>query len=529
MTMASFIEADQVLEKIGSIDPQTIGDFGAQMLPTPRKYQEATSFVISHVAYQILTDVFEVAAGTGFNFNAMSLTLKQVQKQIEELAKKVDILLKADMETAKSRIWHGMNYVKRKETFPLAYDEFKEVLSLAEKAYPKVEAFEDKVFCKQLAIFSRVMISTYDPDTRQFVALYNLPEAKKRVIADSVLHDVESVNQQFKAIEIPWSKTLFGKSKKEKEKNQNILDSLLKRCLPVIWNYQDIFKGTNEDEINMFVPEGEDDAAAVTLKPGVKVLMWKQMIDTNTFKFQWYPCLGFPLGDPSMFPIFNCDTCSLKVNELITYEYRSDCVIGGNYFALFSNLRDYFKDLWSKNEHKENPCPHFHEAITCKDITVVRFHNYNDTKYLNVFSESTIINFSGYWDADLISRMKSKEEFINEVNKMPEVIRRNAMDDSGMLIVHKLLYLNWWWCDMEVIELILNKKNSLTKVGEEDWTALHFACQTGDLEIVKMVIKIGEYNEVMDKIEIDPCDYPDQPNIRDFLNAIKNGSSVTIE
>jgi len=232
--MASNFDVDQVVEKIVSDGPQIIGDFGAQMLPIPRQFQVATSNVISHVAYQLLTDVFEVAAGTGFSFNAMSLTLKQIQKQIEELAKKVDILLRADMETAKNRIWHGMNYIKREETFPLAFDEFKEVLSLAEKAFPKVEAFEDKVFCKQLAIFTRAMISTYDPKTGQFVALYYLSEDKKRAISDSIFHDVEGVYQQFEAIEIPWSKKLIGKDKKEKEKNQNILDSLLKRCLPVI-------------------------------------------------------------------------------------------------------------------------------------------------------------------------------------------------------------------------------------------------------------------------------------------------------
>ena len=236
--MASNFDVDQVVEKIASIDPQTIGDFGAQMLPVPREYQVATSYVISHVAYQLLTDVFEVAAGTGFSFNAMSLTLKQIQKQIEELAKKVDKLLMADMETAKHRIGHGMNYIKREETFPMAFDEFKEVLSLAEKAFPKVEAFEDKVLCKQLAIFTRAMISTYDTKTEQFVPICNLSEEKKRAISDSIFHDLESVYQQFKAIEIPWSKKLTGKGKKEKEKNQNVLDSLLKRCLPVIWNYQ---------------------------------------------------------------------------------------------------------------------------------------------------------------------------------------------------------------------------------------------------------------------------------------------------
>ena len=57
------------------------------------------------------------------------------------------------METAKNRIYHAMNYPEKEETHPMAYEEFKEVLSLAENAYPKVEEFKDKVFCRQIGIF----------------------------------------------------------------------------------------------------------------------------------------------------------------------------------------------------------------------------------------------------------------------------------------------------------------------------------------------------------------------------------------
>ena len=38
-------------------------------------------------------DVFEAIAGTGFSFNAMRLRLKQIKKQIEELAQKAYKLL----------------------------------------------------------------------------------------------------------------------------------------------------------------------------------------------------------------------------------------------------------------------------------------------------------------------------------------------------------------------------------------------------------------------------------------------------
>ena len=207
------------------------------MLPVSNITQVLVSRSISYVAYTILVDVFDVAATQGFQFNAVSLSLKQIQKKLEELTKKVDKLLKADMETAKNRIYHAMNYLEKEETHPMAYVEFKEVLSLAEKADPKVEEFKDKVFCRQIGIFSRLMTSLFDFRSQRIVSLSTLSESKKRIIANAIFHDVNGAIEEFNSIETPLSQTLLGKSKENKQKNQDILDSLLKSCLPVIWNY----------------------------------------------------------------------------------------------------------------------------------------------------------------------------------------------------------------------------------------------------------------------------------------------------
>ena len=141
------------------------------------------------------------------------------------------------METAKNRIYHAMNYLEKEETHSMAYVEFKEVLSLAEKAYPKVEEFKDKVFCRQIGIFSRLMTSLFDFRSQRIVSLSTLSESKKRIIANAIFHDVNGAIEEFNSIETPLSQTLLGKIKENKQKNQDILNSLLKRCLPVIWNY----------------------------------------------------------------------------------------------------------------------------------------------------------------------------------------------------------------------------------------------------------------------------------------------------
>ena len=51
-----------VVDTLVSSAPQTIGDFGAMMLPVSNETQVLVSRSISYVAYTILVDVFDVAA-----------------------------------------------------------------------------------------------------------------------------------------------------------------------------------------------------------------------------------------------------------------------------------------------------------------------------------------------------------------------------------------------------------------------------------------------------------------------------------
>ena len=81
------------------------------------------------------------------------------------------------------------------------------------------------------------MTSLFDFRSQRIVSLSTLSESKKRIIANAIFHDVNGAIEEFNSIETPLSQTLLGKSKENKQKNQDILDSLLKSCLPVIWNY----------------------------------------------------------------------------------------------------------------------------------------------------------------------------------------------------------------------------------------------------------------------------------------------------
>ena len=142
---------EDILENAASSIPQAIGGLGIQMLPVA--LQKPASFAITAASYAILKEVFPVIASQGMNFNTMSLTLKQIQKQLEEIERKVDKLLRGDLETAKDRLQHAFAHLELAETYQTAYEEFKEVLNLASKHFARWMTCKIKFYANALQYF----------------------------------------------------------------------------------------------------------------------------------------------------------------------------------------------------------------------------------------------------------------------------------------------------------------------------------------------------------------------------------------
>ena len=145
----------------------------------------------------------------------------------------------------------------------------------SEMAYVKVSTFKEKVFCKSLSIFAHIMEKLYQEEQNTFLTLETANEIMKRRIAKRIHLEVSWVIGDFNNIKIPrltWNK------KEKKEENQNILNSLLKPCLPLMWNYIDVFRGDfrNKELVLKFIPDGQEDAAKIVLENGQTMDVWKE-------------------------------------------------------------------------------------------------------------------------------------------------------------------------------------------------------------------------------------------------------------
>ena len=119
------------------------------------------------------------------------------------------------------------------------------------------------------------MISTFDEDKKTFVPLISLSEEKKKQIANAIHEDVMALLKKFNEIKISRFR---WKGNDEKQQNQDMLDSVLSSCLPLMWHYVNDFPQRYEEdpELLQFVPEGFPDAATLELEKGLKIKIWKE-------------------------------------------------------------------------------------------------------------------------------------------------------------------------------------------------------------------------------------------------------------
>ena len=94
----------------------------------------------------------------------------------------------------------------------------------------------------------------------------------KASIAQYVFHEITASIEDYKVAnsQIGGYFTSKRKSNLAKDKNQNLLDSLLKYGLPLMWHYKELFCHEPKDskELLQFIPEGEEDAAEILMANG---------------------------------------------------------------------------------------------------------------------------------------------------------------------------------------------------------------------------------------------------------------------
>ena len=293
-SVAAATVAEQALSNLlGVEDPLEAGvegaaDFFAEKLGLQPKNSlvQTSVFVLTKAA--ILETAQLVGIGGGLaKLDLVAFEMAQLKKQVEEINKKLDVILSAPLKQAVDFFGKAMRHMEN-ESIPATIKELEKVRDHAVQAFhyaegqgPKTENLKSGVLAKQLVILAEILIHSYNNTT--IIPFPLLDEQKKRTISSLIEDEVCSMQRFNDSYKVPM--LTLNKAKKAKTK-QDIMDTLLRTAYPFISEG----KGLTSSQASLdlpyslcllpqFLPEGEEDAACLTIgqhqgKPYV-LLVWR--------------------------------------------------------------------------------------------------------------------------------------------------------------------------------------------------------------------------------------------------------------
>ena len=221
-------------------------------------------------------------------------------------------------------------------------------------------------------------------------------------------------------------------------------------CLPTVWHYNPIFKDSDTRKMLEYLPEGEDDAARITLEPGVDINVWKEDDGKKHFVLKWNPVT---IGDRLFQNILNgyfkaindisCSPspCSIRYNPTnYSTPYTED--------KIYDNVKDYLTHLKNEGEKDVN-CVSLNLTVDeFKDLYKLHFSKVDRVK---------IIFSGGFYDH--ISRLNKND--VKNLITLPQIVRYYAQDKFDRLMIHALMYRKKEHCDDGFIKHFINEKTQI--------------------------------------------------------------------
>ena len=272
--------AEQALSNLFGVEvPLDAGvDSAAGFIATKLGLQSKNStiqtgvFVLTKAAILETAQLVGIGAGLA-KIDLMSFEMAQLKKQVEQIDKKLDVILSTPLQLAVDFFGKAMRHMEN-ENIAGTIDEMKKVRDHAMQAFlytagqgPRTENLKSGVLCKQLIILSEILVQSVINDA--IVPFSLLDEKKKRTIASLVEDEVTSMQRFHDSHTV----SMFTRNKAEKaKKKQDIMDQLLKPAYPFISEGRGLTNTLAQLEmpynlrvLPMFLPEGIEDSASLVI------------------------------------------------------------------------------------------------------------------------------------------------------------------------------------------------------------------------------------------------------------------------
>ena len=303
--LADLLESLSV-NNVGSVDEHALSNLLAVDVPLDAGVQGAAGFFATNLGLNsdnslvqtatyvltkaaILETIQLIGVGGGLvKLDLMGFQLARLEKQVEEINKKLDVILSAPLKLAVDYMGKSMIHMEN-GSIADAIKEMEEVKRQAMKAFryaegqgAKTQTLKNAVLAKQLTILSEILVQSFDGT--KIVPFTLLDRAKKKTISSLIENEIDSVQTFHDSQNI--RRFTLNRSAKVKAK-QDILDRLLQSSYPFISEGRGLSCPSAPLELpyNLkllphLLPEGEEDGGWVKIgqKQGrsFQVKVWKE-------------------------------------------------------------------------------------------------------------------------------------------------------------------------------------------------------------------------------------------------------------
>ena len=271
-------KAQEVLSSILGVDVPldagvefAAGAFAEKLGLRPKNSLAQTAvFVVTKAA--ILEGVQLIGIGGGLaKLDLGGFQMAQLQKQVAEINKKLDLILSTPLELAVDFLGKAMRHMESQNAGS-TIKELEKVKDHAMQAFHYAKGqgvttqnLKNAVLAKQLSVFSEILTKSYDGT--KIIPFSLLDEQKKRTISLLVEDEISSLQKFHDS----YSSSVFTLNKAEKaKKRQDILDGLLRTSYPFISEGRGFTNALGPVKLSIkllphLIPEGEEDGACITV------------------------------------------------------------------------------------------------------------------------------------------------------------------------------------------------------------------------------------------------------------------------
>ena len=262
------------------------GEFAEKLgLKSNNSLVQTATFVVTKAAIMETAQLIGIGGGL-LKLDMGGFQMAKLQKQVEEINKKLDVILSTDQKLAVNLLGKAMRHMESQNSAD-TIEELKKVKDHSMKAFLYAEGqgattqnLKNAVLAKQLTVLSEILTKSYDGT--KIIPFSLLDEQKKRTISLLIKDEISSMqtfHDSYKISRFTWNKAEGAK------KVHDILDSLLRTSYPFISEGRGFTNVLGPVQMSTkllphLLPEGEEDGACVTIgqlqgKP-LTVKVWRE-------------------------------------------------------------------------------------------------------------------------------------------------------------------------------------------------------------------------------------------------------------